>query len=373
MYMNIIVFGGYGNFGRRICESLAQLDDVRLVIAGRNLQKAKSLSDRLNRSANCESTYAELDGSDKDLSIQLRDLHIELVINASGPFQGQDYSIAKACIDAGINYLDLADSRDFVSGIRQLDEPAKQAGVSIITGVSTVPALSSVVVESFLKEFAALEEYYAGITPGYQTERGDATTAGILSYVGKPIQIMNSGKRKTVTALQGLHAYDYGNIFGRRLLGYVDVPDLELFPQRFSDLRDVRFYSGLEIRFMHLLLWCMTWLCRWNIVKNWARLAKPIIRISHLFDRMGTPDGGMFIELRGKDNNNNQKEIVWHLYAFDGDGPYVPTIPVIVLVKKLLNGEAFLKGAYPCLAMFSLDEFFDVASNWKIEQRVTIR
>lgn len=36
-----------------------------------------------------------------DLEQKLKDLKITLVINAAGPFQGQDYSVAETCIKAG--------------------------------------------------------------------------------------------------------------------------------------------------------------------------------------------------------------------------------------------------------------------------------
>ena len=46
-----------------------------------------------------------------------------------------------ACIAAGAHYLDLADARDFVARIGTLDAAARAAGVAIISGASSVPAL----------------------------------------------------------------------------------------------------------------------------------------------------------------------------------------------------------------------------------------
>ena len=370
---NILIIGGYGNFGKRICESLIKLNDIKLIVAGRNQGEANDLANKLNRQRENAAAALVVDGKQSDLSQQLASSGAELLVNASGPFQNQDYTIAQVCIDAGVHYLDLADSREFVVGIDSLDEKAKAAGVSIVSGVSTVPALSSAVVDKYQCEFETLESYYAGITPGYQAERGDATTAGILSYLGQPIRVYDNGDWVKVTALQGLHRYNYNNELGKRLLGYVDVPDLALFPKRYAGIRSVKFYSGLEIGFMHMMLWAMTWLSRWRIVKNWGEYAKPLIAISHCFDKLGTPDGGMFIELSGKDKQGRVKKVTWHLIARNGHGPYVPTIPVVVLVKKLIAGEKFLKGAYPCMGLFTLDEFFEVAENWDIEQSVYIQ
>ena len=53
--------------------------------------------------------------------------------------------VPRACIAAGIHYLDLADARDFVGRIGALDAAARAAGVAIISGASSLPALSGAV------------------------------------------------------------------------------------------------------------------------------------------------------------------------------------------------------------------------------------
>jgi len=53
-----------------------------------------------------------------------------LVINASGPFQTQDYRVARAAIDAGAHYVDLTDARGFVTGIGALDGEASERAFS---------------------------------------------------------------------------------------------------------------------------------------------------------------------------------------------------------------------------------------------------
>lgn len=43
----VLVLGGYGNFGKRICETLSSHAGIRLLIAGRNKIKADALRDKL--------------------------------------------------------------------------------------------------------------------------------------------------------------------------------------------------------------------------------------------------------------------------------------------------------------------------------------
>ena len=113
----VLILGAYGFFGSRIAGSLAREPGIELVVAGRNAGKATALAYQLGLRA--ESARA-IDASDARLALQLRKLGIRTVIHTAGPFQGQDYHVARAAIEAGAHYLDIADGRAFVTGIKAL-------------------------------------------------------------------------------------------------------------------------------------------------------------------------------------------------------------------------------------------------------------
>src|SRR5689334_18291754 len=135
----VVVLGGYGNFGRRVVQALAHEANHQIFICGRDLAKASSLADQVGGHA----MPLALDCHRADLASQLSRVDASIVVHTAGPFQSQDYSVARACIDGGCHYIDLADARSFVSGIGSLDARAKSRGVLIVSGASSVPALSS--------------------------------------------------------------------------------------------------------------------------------------------------------------------------------------------------------------------------------------
>src|SRR6185295_15428736 len=116
----VLLLGGYGAFGGRIAERLARENDVEVVVAGRSLQRAHEFAARVQQGARARITPARLDGIQVAAG-DLAALRPLLVINASGPYQHQDYRLARACVAAGVHYLDLADAREFVTGIGTLD------------------------------------------------------------------------------------------------------------------------------------------------------------------------------------------------------------------------------------------------------------
>src|SRR5215471_7375902 len=142
----VLILGGYGNFGGRLAQLLADEADLTLLIAGRSYERAKSFCAGLGGVARVEPHAFDRDGY---VLAQLREITPEIVIDASGPFQvyGSDpYAVVRACIALNIHYLDLADASAFVNGIAVFDHEAKARGVFVLSGVSSFPALTAAVV-----------------------------------------------------------------------------------------------------------------------------------------------------------------------------------------------------------------------------------
>jgi len=118
------------------------------------------------------------------------------VIHTAGPFQGQEYGVARAAIAAGCHYVDLADGRDFVSRIGILDADAKARGVTVVSGASSVLAPSSAVVDRYRAEFDRLESIQIGISFGARAP-GLTTVRGVFSYAGKPVRSLRDGSWTT--------------------------------------------------------------------------------------------------------------------------------------------------------------------------------
>ena len=131
----ILIIGGYGGFGARLARRLAARGH-RLLVGGLDGAKAVRFC------AGLDGAVPVVVDRTGDVATVLAEQRPDLVIDAAGPFQASDYRVPEACIAAGIAYLDLADARDFVCGIGALDAAAHAAGVAVIAGASSVPALS---------------------------------------------------------------------------------------------------------------------------------------------------------------------------------------------------------------------------------------
>ncbi|GHB74770.1 saccharopine dehydrogenase [Psychrosphaera saromensis] len=354
----VLILGGYGNFGKRIAENLSEVKDITIIIAGRNRNKAKKLCQALSlNGANAVLESAVIDIYQATFVDELKSLSPDLVIHTGGPFQGQNYHVPQACISIGSHYIDLADDRRFVCDITSLNDAAKNKDLLVVSGASSVPGLSSTVIDSFIGEFSSLSEIDFAIAPGNKAERGEATVKGILSYTGHPFSAFHNGEWINQYGWMSPRKLNFGSGLGKRWLANIDIPDLELFPERYKPVNTVKFQAGLELPLLHFGMVFMAALAKVGLIKDWSKFTKPIFKSSELFKRLGTDKGAMQINLSGLDDTNQVKHIKWTLNANDNIGPYIPTISTIIIAKKLITGSIQTRGATPCLGLYTLEEF----------------
>lgn len=369
MPWTVLLLGAYGLFGARIAARLAREPGWRLLLAGRDARRAEDLASRCSADAR---TVAELvplavDAHGASFETVLAHERPQLVVHCAGPFQGQDYAVARRCLAAGAHYLDLADGRDYVQRFAvELDALARGHDRLAVTGASTVPGLSAAVVDHYRARFARLDGIEIGISPGNRTERGLATVAAILSYVGRPLPWREYGRESRVYGWQRLLRHTYPAPVGRRWLAACDVPDLALFAERYGPLDHLRFRAGLELRRLHFGLWLLSWLARMHVVRDLAHHAPRLKRMSEWFARAGSDAGAMYVALVGTGDDDAARRLSWEIVARDGDGPEIPATAAVVIARKLAHGELRVRGARACVDLFTLEEFLESLSGYAI-------
>jgi len=350
----ILVLGGYGTFGGRIVRLLAAHRRFEIVVAGRSLGRAENFVRTLGDPA---IGAAALDRDTADAET-LRRHDPWLVIDASGPFQGETYRIVEAAIAVGAHYIDIADARDFVTGIGRFDAEAKSRRLTIIAGASSVPTLSSAAVAELAQDFDALLEIEIAISSSNQASLGRSVNAALLSYAGKPIAIRRFGLDRSVTALQDWTAIDIEvghNRLLSRLVAPCDVPDLALFPKHYPSLRKVMFRAGTELPILNRGSGWLARLVSLGLLRSLQPLTGLAGRAFDLLRGFGSKRSGMIVDLRGVRGRRSAAKR-WSVLAEKGDGLWVPAMAAALLVVKVDRGDV-APGARPGFGLLSLDEF----------------
>lgn len=355
-----MILGGYGAFGHRIAKLLA-CKGYPLVLVGRNKDQADAMIDELQNTHLDGDFRAMCFDVNTDLIGALEKAQPRVLIHSCGPFQDQGFHVLEACIHTKTHYIDLADGRAFVHGIQRFHEQAMAAGITAVTGASTVPALSSAVLSHFMEGgMVAFDEIKYGISPGQKTDRGLATAQSVLSYVGQPIEC----KGKCVYGWQNTYLQKYPGIHSR-LIGNCEIPDIDVLPAHFP-IRKLMFSAGMESKLLHLGIWFCSWLVRAGLPLNLEKHAEFWMKFSRYFDVFGTDDGGMHVLAKGTNTQGETCEMSWFIVAKNGDGPYIPTIPSVILADRLMGKNSLHKGVKPCVSLISLNEYLDELSSFDV-------
>jgi hypothetical protein len=355
--LRILILGGYGMFGGRLAELLADVASLEMIVAGRDAARAARFCAAWHGQASVRPLAMDRSGIAAALAAERPDL----VVDASGPFQeyGADaYRVVEACIAAGIDYLDFADGSDFVFGIAQFDAAAKEAGVFVLSGVSSFPVLTAAV----LREMAGTMDVVSvegGIAPSPYAGIGLNVMRAVVGYAGAPVKLRRNGAPATARGLCESMRFTIA-VSGRMPLNnirfsLVDVPDLQVIPPEHPTLRDIWMGAGPVPEFLHRVLN--------GLARARGALGLPsLVPLSGLFYRVlnlmrfGEHRGGMFVRARGL-RDGQPVERSWHLLAEGDDGPYIPSMAIEAIVRKCLAGERPESGARPATRALELADY----------------
>jgi hypothetical protein len=356
MPLKVLVIGAYGNFGSIICRHLVAMPDIELTITGRDSRKLAAKLEALNTlsASPCRSWCGDAMGT--GFADVLRAFQVDWVIHTAGPFQGQSYAVAQSCIQAGVNYCDLSDCRTFVNGISVLDDAARQVGVTVFSGCSSVPTLSSALIDKYRARFQRIDSIIHGISSSAKMP-GLSTVQGVLAYAGKTITQLRNGRVHEVIGWQGLELRRMPYL-GWRVLANVDVPDMDIFAQRYG-AKTLMFKAGSGLKLGGLANYVFAAANRVGLLRNRERWAARLHRLGSHFERLGDGKSALYIDVHGTGLQGKSLTLTLQLTAFDDKGPEIPSCAAVALVAKVAKGEFPEPGARTCVGFIGSDEYLD--------------
>ena len=349
---SVLVIGGYGGFGGRLSRTLSR-HGHDVLVGGRSLQKAAAFCEGVERAR-----PVRIDRTG-DVSSVLAAERPDIVVDASGPFQHSGYDLVEACIAARIAYLDLADARGFVTGIARHDEAAKAAGIPVIAGASSVPALSGAVIGHLAAGIDRVTAIEIAISASSRAAAGNSVAEAILGGVGQAFNLWQGRRWQVAHGWQSMRpesfALSSGQSLNTRLVALADVPDLGLLPLRFAGVSAVSFRAGTESGLANTALWLASWAVRWGMLRSLSAGKNWLLPAQRLTALWGGDRSGMIVRVFGF-IGERRVERRWSLIAETGDGPEIPTLAAALLVGKIARGEV-APGARDAGEALTLREF----------------
>ena len=334
----VLLLGATGVFGSRLAEGLASVDGISLVLASRQLSRARRIADALSTkhpSATVEAVA--LDRSEIDAALQV--IKPWVVVDASGPFQDMDYAVPRQALAAGCHFFDLADARHYLAGFSEaLDADARSKGLVALSGVSSSPALSSAAVAALTLGWQRIDTVDMAITPDGIGDVGEAVVLGVLSYAGRHVPQFRFGAAQSVLGWMRGHKVDVPGL-GKRWVAPVETSEADCFPSRFKVRSRVAFHAGLESRLEMAGIAILARLRNLGFLQNLKPFVWPMVTGRKVTRMFGGKRGGMLVTVTGLNREGRWSKATWSLLARDGQGLKVPGLPVVAAIRMLLEQE----------------------------------
>jgi hypothetical protein len=342
----VVVYGGDGFFGRLVVEDLLQNSDARIVIASRHPK-----TNRLPFSPRLKFVQSDLNNP---AAVRETINATRVVINCTGPFQSASPSLLRACIEKRVDYVDVADDRAFVEACYALRGPIEKAGIRTLIGCSVVPGLSTLLCAMLREQIPQFVTTKICISPGTRRPRGSGSFLCLLSTVGQTYEIPAAGGPRTVTGWTGREAVMFPAAMGRRS-GYlvVDIPDY--FTQRvYFNTPNVEFRIGSELAVLNKALSAIRWTREHLGIPKGRWFLVPARALIHLAAPFGTTQGGVMVEVSGKDTVGQPTTRALCVYAPER-GEVIPAILPSLAAQMILSGEIKQTGIAPLTNWISAD------------------
>ena len=122
---SLLIYGAYGYTGERIARTAVDRGHAP-ILAGRNPDRLHSLAGELG--VRSRTFTLETD-------IETHLTGVETVLNCAGPFESTAKPLVEACLNRGVDYLDITGELPVFERLARRDEEARTAGSTLLPGV----------------------------------------------------------------------------------------------------------------------------------------------------------------------------------------------------------------------------------------------
>ena len=192
----ITVLGGAGVVGTAAVQLLATQQEVfsEVVIADYNLESAEVIAKEFGPRV----TAIAFDANDIS-SIKAAIKGSDVVLNTVGPYYQYEKPILSTVIELGINYVDVNDDTGATYEALEMDESARQAGITALIGMGSSPGvtnlLASFAANELLHECESIDLFHAH---GFEPSEGPGVIGHRFYCMSNPIPVFIDGKEKLI-------------------------------------------------------------------------------------------------------------------------------------------------------------------------------
>ncbi len=235
--MKVLVLGGTGGMGQGVARDLIKQDRIEKVVLGDiNVDPAR-VQEKLRASAKV--SLAKIDVNDHAGMVnEIKDA--DVVVNCAGPFYKTAVAVARAAVEARVNYIDICDDYEAAQILfaSDIDAAAKAAGITVLTGMGSDPGTNNVLVKWYANRLDRVDEIFLYWVVSIAELAGAAWDHSLHMVLGKIPQYID-GQLVEVDGGGGEEIEHFLEPLGECLISYVGHPQPITIPRYIEGVKTV--------------------------------------------------------------------------------------------------------------------------------------
>jgi len=344
----ILILGGYGSTGIPIAQFLLAQTDVSIILAGRNLEKARHAAQKLNVEHGGGRVYAACANASDPQSLHQAFEGKDMVVVASSTSEYTE-TVARSAIEAGIDYLDVQYSTKKMRILQSLSKEIEQKNLCFITDGGFHPGLPAAMVRLVADQFNSLESANVGSVIKIDWNTLDLSPATMEEFVGEFMDFQTlhfkDGRWQQTSALAMMipKFMNFSGEFGRQYCIPMFLEEMRSLPEMYPSLRETGFFVG---GFNWFVDWFLSPVIMIGLKFFPKRGLRPMSRL--MFWGLKTfshPPYGTLLKLEARGQKNAASRSVEVLISH-ADGYALTAIPVVACLMQILDGSARKPGLW---------------------------
>jgi saccharopine dehydrogenase-like NADP-dependent oxidoreductase len=363
--MKVLVLGGAGAVCSETTRDLAQYSKFdEIVVADYNLDAANNLVKEIG---DPRLIAVQFDANDYDSMLKLFPGH-DVVI--SGLPYAYDLAVTKACVEVGVNGLDVATEEDQWS----YDAVAKDKDLVYIPGVGATPGITNAMAKHAANQMDEVDE----IQINFAAFRCPAPAPGLLvtflwefNPKTETRFYVENGEYHLVGPFEGLKTVDYRGEIGVQEVCYIPHPETRTIPKSLG-VKNVSVHGCFPPQAMNLAKTMLEWglfddepFTYKGVETNSVDLMLELLLRSPRTKETPVWGYGLVVEVFGKKDGKDLKIKLWNehppMNKWGGKAAYYKNIaiPLSIGAQMIARGDISLRGVAPPELAIDPEMFFD--------------
>lgn len=235
--MRALIIGGVGGMGQGVARDLIKQEQVEHVTLADLYPDPERLTKKLRESE--KTTLIKMDVNDHATMVNAFK-EVNVVINTAGPFYKTAVPVAKAAVEAKVNYIDICDDYEGTEILfnSEIDQLAKDAGITVLTGMGSDPGTNNVLVKWYADKLDTVEEIYLYWVVACAELHGAAWDHSLHMTLGKVPQYID-GKLVYVEGGTDVVAEQFLEPLGTCHVRYVGHPQPMTLPKYIKGVKKI--------------------------------------------------------------------------------------------------------------------------------------